>query len=86
MGTTAILATALQCFELLRQLSYLDVRLNRQLGHYEWAGVPIKRELAEFRVTPDALLPVGTTLNAAHFVPGQFVDVQGARAVFSPWL
>lgn len=32
---------------------------------------------AEFRVSPDALLPVGTQLNAAHFVAGQFVDVTG---------
>jgi large subunit ribosomal protein L3 len=40
--------------------------------------VPIKRELAEFRVTEDALLPVGTMLMAAHFTPGQYVDIQGA--------
>ena len=31
---------------------------------------------AEFRVSPDALLPVGTALGAAHFIPGQHVDVQ----------
>lgn len=51
----------------------------RQLGHFEWAGVPIKRKLAEFRVTEDALLPVGTMLTAAHFSPGQYVDVQGTH-------
>jgi len=28
-------------------------------------------------VTEDALLPVGTSITAAHFVPGQSVDVQG---------
>ena len=49
----------------------------RELGHFTWAGVPIKRHLAEFRITEDAYLPVGTALNAAHFAPGQFVDVQG---------
>lgn len=49
----------------------------REMGHFTWAGVPIKRHLAEFRITEDAYLPVGTVLNAAHFVPGQFVDVQG---------
>ena len=49
----------------------------RQQGHFDAAGVPIKRRLTEFRVTPDALLPLGTLLNAAHFTPGQFVDVQG---------
>ncbi|EIE20141.1 translation protein, partial [Coccomyxa subellipsoidea C-169] len=53
-------------------------QVNRgQLGHFEWAGVPIKRRLTEFRVTEDALLPVGTMLTAAHFTPGQYVDVQG---------
>lgn len=46
-------------------------------GHYGAAGVPIKRRLAEFRVTPDALMPVGTELRAGHFVAGQHVDVTG---------
>lgn len=46
-------------------------------GHFEAAGLPIKRRLAEFRVTPDALLPVGTELRASHFVAGQYVDVSG---------
>jgi len=36
-----------------------------------------KRKLMEFRVSDDALLPTGFELNAAHFVPGQFVDLQG---------
>lgn len=31
----------------------------------------------EFRVTPDALLEVGTSISAAHFVAGQLVDVCG---------
>ncbi|KAG0213670.1 54S ribosomal protein L9, mitochondrial [Mortierella sp. GBA30] len=44
------------------------------LGHFEKAGVEPKRKLFEFRVTPDAVLPVGTELVASHFVPGQFVD------------
>ena len=52
----------------------------RQLGHYAWAGVPIKRKLSEFRITDDAYLPVGTALNAAHFVPGQYVDIQGSHS------
>lgn len=46
-------------------------------GHFEAAGVPLKRKLAEFRVSPDAVLPVGFTLSAAHFVAGQHVDVTG---------
>jgi len=47
------------------------------LGHYAKQQVPIKRKLAEFQVTRDALLPVGTEINAAHFVAGQHVDVTG---------
>lgn len=39
--------------------------------------MPILRKLAEFRVTPDAVLPVGTELPASLFVPGQYVDVVG---------
>jgi large subunit ribosomal protein L3 len=40
-------------------------------------GLPIKREVAEFKVSPDALLPVGHQLSAGHFVAGQLVDVKG---------
>ena len=40
-------------------------------GHYTKAGVKPKRKLAEFRVTPDSLLPAGTKLSSLHFVPGQ---------------
>ena len=46
-------------------------------GHFSAAGVPIKRKVAEFRITPDALLPVGFSLLASHFVAGQYVDVSG---------
>lgn len=45
-------------------------------GHLARAGLGPKRVLREFRVTPDAVLPVGTRLSAAHFVPGQDVDVR----------
>ncbi|KAG0252577.1 54S ribosomal protein L9, mitochondrial [Mortierella polycephala] len=47
---------------------------NPVLGHFEKAGVEPKRRLVEFRITSDAVLPVGTELVASHFVPGQFVD------------
>jgi large subunit ribosomal protein L3 len=36
-----------------------------------------KRKLAEFRVSDDALIPVGAEITADHFVVGQFVDVCG---------
>lgn len=55
-----------------------DKQLNgRQLGHYRSARVDNKRKLAEFRVSEDAVLPVGFELSAAHFVPGQFLDIAG---------
>lgn len=40
-------------------------------------GVPPKRHIVEFPITPDAVIPVGTTLSVRHFLPGQFVDVRG---------
>jgi large subunit ribosomal protein L3 len=48
-----------------------------QRGHFAKAKVEPKRKLAEFRVTADALLEVGSELAANHFLPGQFVDVTG---------
>src|SRR5256714_10219994 len=46
-------------------------------GHFAVAKVEPKRKLAEFRVTDDALIPVGAEITADHFVVGQFVDVTG---------
>ena len=48
-----------------------------QRGHFAKAKVEPKRKLAEFRVTADALLEIGSELAANHFLPGQFVDVTG---------
>lgn len=52
------------------------------LGHFRKAGVEPKYRLKEFQVSENAVVPVGTELSAGHFVPGQFVDVQGATYVF----
>jgi large subunit ribosomal protein L3 len=41
------------------------------------AEVEPKVRVAEFRVAEDALLDVGATITADHFVPGQMVDVAG---------
>ena len=46
-------------------------------GHFAVAKVEPKRKVAEFRVTEDALIPVGAEITADHFVVGQFVDVTG---------
>mmetsp|Transcript_18732 Transcript_18732/g.47628 ORF Transcript_18732/g.47628 Transcript_18732/m.47628 type:complete len:392 (-) Transcript_18732:38-1213(-) len=48
--------------------------------HYAKAGLLPKAVLGEFKVSRDALLPVGTELFASHFVPGQYVDVR-ARTI-----
>ena len=46
-------------------------------GHFAKANVLPKSKLAEFRVSDEAMLDVGLTLAASHFVPGQKVDVVG---------
>jgi large subunit ribosomal protein L3 len=46
-------------------------------GNFAIAKVEPKRKLAEFRVSEDALIPVGAEITADHFVVGQFVDVTG---------
>ena len=46
-------------------------------GGFAKANVEPKRKLAEFRVTDDAMIPVGAEITADHFVNGQFVDVCG---------
>jgi large subunit ribosomal protein L3 len=46
-------------------------------GNFAIAKVEPKRKLAEFRVSDDALIPVGSEITADHFVIGQFVDVTG---------
>ena len=48
-----------------------------QREHFAKAEVPLKARVAEFRVADDALLEVGSTIAASHFVPGQLVDVAG---------
>jgi large subunit ribosomal protein L3 len=46
-------------------------------GYFAKAKVEPKRKLAEFRVSEDALIPVGAEITADHFIAGQFVDVCG---------
>jgi large subunit ribosomal protein L3 len=46
-------------------------------GHFAKANVLPKSKLAEFRVSEDAVLDVGASLAASHFVAGQKVDVVG---------
>jgi len=46
-------------------------------GYFAKAKIEPKRKLAEFRVSDDAVIPVGAEITADHFVAGQFVDVCG---------
>jgi large subunit ribosomal protein L3 len=46
-------------------------------GHFGKAEVEPKAQLVEFRVSEDALIDVGATLSADHFVAGQLVDISG---------
>lgn len=46
-------------------------------GHYARVKVEPKQRLREFRVAEDAILPIGSTLSASHFVVGQKIDVCG---------
>jgi len=48
-----------------------------QREHFAKASVEPKARVAEFRVADDAILDVGSEISAAHFVPGQKVDITG---------
>ncbi|GAA5821745.1 hypothetical protein JCM10212_004931 [Sporobolomyces blumeae] len=54
-----------------------DKTTNHALfGQFRKHGTESKMRLAEFDVSKDAVVPSGTVISAAHFVPGQHVDVQ----------
>ncbi len=46
-------------------------------GQFAKAKVEPKKKVAEFRVSAENTLEVGAELSAAHFIPGQFVDITG---------
>jgi large subunit ribosomal protein L3 len=46
-------------------------------GNFAIAKVEPKHTIVEFRVSDDAMIPVGAEITADHFVVGQFVDVTG---------
>jgi len=48
-----------------------------QAGFYLQQNLNFKDVMTEFKVSKDALLPVGTQITAAHFVSGQHMDVTG---------
>src|SRR5206468_11512331 len=65
---------ALQLGAGTRKTVYLP---KAERGNFAVAKVEPKRKVAEFRVSEDALIPVGAEITADHFVPGQYVDVTG---------
>lgn len=46
-------------------------------GHFAAAKIEPKRKVAEFRVDPENLIPVGEEITANHYFEGQYVDVCG---------
>ncbi len=51
-------------------------RVNKaQRAEFAKANIAPKKTVAEFRVSEDALIPVGAEIRANHFIAGQFVDV-----------
>ncbi|XP_073486442.1 large ribosomal subunit protein uL3m isoform X2 [Aquarana catesbeiana] len=61
------------------------------LEFYSEAAVPPKQKISEFKVSDNAILKPGTPLYAAHFRPGQYVDVtaktigKGFQGVMKRW-
>ncbi|HER26954.1 MAG TPA: 50S ribosomal protein L3 [Rhodospirillales bacterium] len=53
-------------------------RMSKALrGHFAKSKVEPKQQVAEFRVSADALIDVGARLSVEHFISGQIVDVAG---------
>src|SRR3977135_4179052 len=65
---------ALQLGSGTRKTVYLP---KAERGQFAVAKVEPKRKVTEFRVSEEALIPVGAEIQADHFVVGQFVDVTG---------
>ncbi|XP_026155311.1 large ribosomal subunit protein uL3m isoform X2 [Mastacembelus armatus] len=66
-------------------------RSEKEMEMFRNAGVPPKQKVTTFKVTDNALIKPGTPLYAAHFRPGQFVDVtaksigKGFQGVMKRW-
>uniref|UniRef100_A0A3B1JW56 Large ribosomal subunit protein uL3m n=1 Tax=Astyanax mexicanus TaxID=7994 RepID=A0A3B1JW56_ASTMX len=66
-------------------------KADETLEIFRNAGVPPKQKLTTFRVTDNAVIKPGTPLYAAHFRPGQYVDVtaktigKGFQGVMKRW-
>jgi len=47
------------------------------INHCKKAGRTPSAKICEFKITQDAIIPVGTRIYPLHFMPDQFVDVTG---------
>ncbi|KAJ2145211.1 hypothetical protein IW136_001057 [Coemansia sp. RSA 678] len=61
------------------------------MEHFKAYGMDPKAKLFKFPITHNVVMPVGTTITRAHFVPGQLVDVtatsigKGFQGVMKRW-
>ena len=61
------------------------------LEFYQELGLPSKQKVKMFNITDNAVIKPGTPLHAAHFRPGQYVDVtaktigKGFQGVMKRW-
>lgn len=66
-------------------------RTDGGMEMFRMAGVPPKQKVSTFKVSDDAVIKPGTPLYAAHFRPGQYVDVtaktlgKGFQGVMKRW-
>lgn len=71
-----------------REMHVIEVGMGRKsprqlpihrLNYFNRLQVPPKRYIRGFHVESDCDIPIGHHFRAAHFVPGQYVDVQAKR-------
>ncbi|MEQ2202397.1 hypothetical protein XENOCAPTIV_027904 [Xenoophorus captivus] len=66
-------------------------RTEKKMEMFRNAGVPPKQKVTIFKVSDNAIIKPGTPLYAAHFRPGQYVDVtaksigKGFQGVMKRW-
>ncbi|XP_070702524.1 large ribosomal subunit protein uL3m [Pempheris klunzingeri] len=66
-------------------------RSEKDMEMFRNAGVPPKQKVTTFKVSDNAIIKPGTPLYAAHFRPGQYVDVtaksigKGFQGVMKRW-
>ncbi|KAM7384135.1 hypothetical protein PAMA_011468 [Pampus argenteus] len=66
-------------------------KCEHEMEMFRNAGVPPKQKITTFKVSDNALIKPGTPLYAAHFRPGQYVDItaksigKGFQGVMKRW-